>query len=170
MKKTIMLMASLLLATTLYATEKKSELSNVYIGVGLAVEAVPKGADDHGIGLVLRVGAPLPQLLKNLGAEVELTTSLVDPEWGKKDINIITLAGYVTYDIRFPDSPLFVHPRAGFILPNLGNSDSVNSRDLGISTGLACLVELNEQMNAYIDYTNLGENINNYTAGVELKF
>ena len=170
MKKTVTLLSSLLLASALYGVEKKSEFSNVYVGAGLSVEAVPKGADSHGTGLVLKAGTQLPQLLKHLGAEVELTTSLIDPEWGNKDINVITLAGYMTYDIRFPSSPVFVRPRAGFILPNLGNSDSVNSRDFGISTGLACLIELNEQMNAYVDYTNLGENINNYTAGVELKF
>ena len=171
MKKIVAALSALLLASTLFAAEDKSELSGVYVGVGLAVQAVPDKWDENGIGLVVKGGVALPQVLENLGAEVEMTTSLSDPEdRNGHDVSILTLAGYMTYDIHIPDSSFFIRPRAGFILPNLGDSKSVNSRNFGLSTGIAGVIALNKQLNAYVDYTNLGENINNYTVGLELKF
>ncbi|MEA3373680.1 MAG: outer membrane beta-barrel protein [Campylobacterota bacterium] len=171
MKKIVTAVLTLLLTSSLINAEESNELSGFYVGAGLAIHAVPNDWDDNGLGLVLKGGAALPQVLNNLGMEVELTTSLSDPETHNgHDVSILTLAGYMTYNIRFPDSHIFVRPRAGFILPNLGDTKSVNSRNFGISTGIAAVVELNKQMNVYGDYTNLGENINNYTVGVELKF
>lgn len=171
MKKMVAVLSAFLLSSTLYSADSDNGLSGAYVGVGLAIEAVPKHADEYGVGLVLKGGMALPQLFEGLGAEVELTKSLSDPEDGAgHGVSILTLAGYVTYDITIPDSPFSVRPRAGIILPNLGDNESVNSRDFGFSLGVAGVYALNEQLNAYVDYTVLGEYITNYTAGIELKF
>jgi len=167
----VALLSVFLLGASSMASEDGLDLSGVYGGVGIAIQAVPDGWDEYGVGLVIKGGVALPQLLENLGAEVELTTSLSDPQVvNGQDLSILTLAGYMTYTIEIPNTPFAVRPRAGVILPNLGDSDSVNSRSLGLSTGIAGLMILNEQLDAYVDYTNLGENINNYTVGLELKF
>lgn len=171
MKKMVALLSAFIVSTTLLVAKDDMGLSGVYGGVGLAIQAVPDGWDEHGIGLVLKGGMALPRLLDDLGAEVELTTSISDPQYvNGADVSILTLAGYMTYTIEIPGTQFAVRPRAGIILPNLGDSDSVNSRSLGLTTGIAGLITLNEQLDAYVDYTNLGENINNYTVGIELKF
>lgn len=166
MKRSLKMMgASLILATSMFAQQQ----SGLYVGAGLGVEAAPKDFDS-GLGLALKGGIHLDQVLANLGAEVELNKSLSDPSFGPVKIDVLTLAGYMTYTIKFPNSPLSVRPKFGVILPNLGDSKSVNSRDFGLSTGIAGVLQINKNLNAYLDYTNMGEVINNYSVGVEFNF
>lgn len=140
-----------------------------YVGTGIGVLATVKDATS-GLGLALKGGVTLDSVLPNLGAEVEFNKSLVNPEYGSIQEDVATLAGYFTYNIALGNSPISVRPKFGVILPNLGDAQSVNSRNLGFSTGVAGVLTINKNLNAYLDYTNLGEKINNYSVGVEFHF
>lgn len=158
---------SVLVAGLLSVGAFAQEKSGLYVGAGLGLEAVVKDAD-NGFGLALKGGIKLDQLLKNLGAEVELGKSLSDPKIGPANIDVLTLAGYVTYDIKFGNSPISARPKFGVVLPNLG--DEIHSRDFALSTGIAGVLKINNDLNAYLDYTNVSEFMNTYTVGVEFSF
>jgi len=103
MKKIAVTAAALLLTSSLYA-EQTQQISGVYVGAGLGLEAMPKHVD-NGMGLSLKGGVALDQLLKNMGVEAELTTSLVAPEYqGGENIDVFTLGVYATYTIDIPNS------------------------------------------------------------------
>lgn len=161
MKKLSLL--ALVLSSALWAQSSQG----LHIGAGVGLEAMPKGFD-NGAGLSLRGGTELNQLLEYLGAEAELTTSLISPKAGGQKINVFTMALYTNYTIVFPESPVSVRPKFGVILPNLG--DDIHSRDIALSTGVAALLKVNEQMSAFVEYTNASERMNNYMVGVEVGF
>ncbi len=166
MKKLIFVLLMLLsIAGTTYAQEKQG----VYVGAGLGMMAVPKDAD-AGIGLALKVGFSLQSILKNLAAEVEIQKSLMNPKYGGKEYDITTFAGYAVYNIDIPSSDFTIKPKFGIILPNLGDEESVNSRNYGFSSGLDVALKISDEMKLYVGYTNLGENVNTYNVGVELHF
>lgn len=142
--------------------------NNLYVGGGFNVDGVPS-AYTTGVGMELKVGAHLDQILPRLGVEAEYTGSLTDPKNpNNHNINIQTLGGYVTYDIYFRNSPIFVRPRFGVVLPNLG--DKINSRDARLSAGADVGINISKSVSAYIGYTNISEVIDNYTVGIEYNF
>jgi hypothetical protein len=142
---------------------------SLYIGAGAAIEAVPSTYDASGTGITLKIGSHLDYILPKLGAEVEYTKSVVAvKQSASNQITVQTVGAYLTYDITFPRSPVFVRPRIGLVAPN--NGDKINSTDLILSAGADAGVALNKQVNTYIGYTNLGETINNYVLGLEYKF
>jgi hypothetical protein len=172
MKKIALFSAALMLSSSLYAQQQQQ--SGVYAAVGLGLEAMPKdqyGVDyDNGMGLAVKGGVELDQLLKNFGLEAELSTSLIAPEVnpGGQNIDILTLGAYATYTIDLPNSAFAVRPKFGFILPNL--NDDINSYDVAVSGGLAALYSLNSQLDLYAEYVNASEFMNNYMVGVEVNF
>lgn len=169
LKVVISVIVSVCMAHTLYAKEAAQELGGFYVGSALVVEAVPKH-EDNGVGLLIKAGKKLDAVMKNLGVEAEMTASLMDPEFNGKKADILTLATYVTYDIEVPKIPLTVRPRFGVIAPNLGDNESVHSRNLGLSTGLLAAYRITPHVSLFIDYTNLGEKVNNYGLGAEFNF
>lgn len=145
------------------------ESSGVYVGAGANVEAVPDSYNSSGIGMNLKVGAHIDQVLPKLGLEAEYTRSMSEPKNpASQKIKVQTVAAYLTYDICFKNSPMFVRPRVGVMLPNVG--DKINSRDFGLSSGADVGVAISRSVSAYFGYTNMGETINNYTLGVEIYF
>ena len=166
MKKFILVLSiTLAIVSSAYAQNKQ----DVYVGGALGVMAVPDGAD-AGIGLALKAGFGLEGVLQHLAAEVEIQKSIMNPEYGGVDVDILTLAGYAVYNIAIPSSQITLKPKFGVILPNLGDDESVNSRNYGFSSGLDVVLKISNEMNGYIGYTNLGENINTYNVGVEFHF
>ena len=167
MKKIAVTAAALLLSSSLFA-EQAQQKSGVYVAAGLGLEAMPKHVD-NGMGLSLKGGVALDQLLKNMGLEAELTTSLVAPEYqGGAKIDVFTLGVYATYTIDIPNSPVAVRPKFGVILPNL--ADDINSRDVALSTGVAALLKFSNQFSGYVEYVNTSEMMNNYMVGLEVSF
>lgn len=158
MKKTLVGMA--LLSSLCMAQE-------AHVGAGLGILAVPDGAD-AGIGLTLKGGVALDSVLQGMGLQVELNKSLIDPEYGPFDQDVTTLGAYTTYEIPLPNSQMALRPRFGVILPNLG--DDVDSRDFILSSGFGAIYKVDAKMNLYVDYTVLGDSVNNYSAGLEIKF
>ena len=190
------LATALLTTAALTSAMMAAEGMSFYGGGGLAIEAVPD--DDTlsmGTAIVLRGGMNLPMVLEGFGAEVELTKSVINPEYEwtnysnvwpfapyttTKDVSVLTLAAYAVYTIELGDK-FYVKPRFGIILPNLGDSNSdvwgagssggwVNSRDITFSSGIGGGFKVMKNMNIYVDYTVLGENVTNYGAGVEYHF
>lgn len=175
---------SALLATAVLSSGAMATEVGFYAGGGLALEAVPKNELDWKMGLaaVVRGGMTLDAVLEGFGAEVELTKSIVDPKVDYKGpnadrdkVNVTTLATYAVYRIPVTDI-IYVKPRFGIIFPNLGgaeyrNGDNVvNSRDVTFSSGIGGGITIMQHLDAYIDYTVIGESITNYGAGVEFHF
>ncbi|UFS61693.1 porin family protein [Sulfurimonas sp. HSL-3221] len=168
MKKIGSIAAALLLTSSLYAQQQGS--NGFYVGAGIGLEAMPKHVDD-GVGLAIKGGVELDNVLKNLGVEAELSTSLVAPEISNSNnkIDVTTLGVYATYTIDIPGSAFKVRPKFGLILPNLG--DELHSRgDLAISGGIAGMYELNNQLDLYVEYVNTSEAMNNYMIGLAVNF
>lgn len=168
MKKT--LLALTLLTSVSFAAEQAATQS-IYAGVGLGVMATDDNGD-AGLGLSLKAGTYLDSVLKGMGIQAELNKSLSDPEHDNRnfdrDINVMTLALYTSYDILIPNSEFTLRPRIGVIMPNL--NDDIDSRDLILSSGFGVLYDLQDNLRLYADYTVLGEAISNYSVGVEVKF
>jgi len=177
---------ALVLTVTMGASLMASDALAFYAGGGLAVEAVPDiNGLSMGTGLVLRGGMKFDQVLEGFGAEVELSKSIIHPEYSytrdnSKKVNVLTLATYAVYRIKVMDN-FYVKPRFGIILPNLGDSNKdlwkdsddggwVNSRNITFSSGIGAGYTVMEHLDVYIDYTVLGENVTNYGAGVEWHF
>lgn len=166
MKK--VLLALVVLASMSYAQESTSANQGLYAGAGLGILATDKDGN-AGLGLSLKGGMALDQVLKGFGAQVELNKSLLDPEYGNNhDINVFTIATYATFDIVIPNSKVTLRPRIGVILPNL--QDDIDSRDIILSPGFGATYAIQDNMRIYADYTVLGEAISNYSAGLEIKF
>lgn len=175
---------SALLATAVLSSGAMATEVGFYAGGGLALEAVPKNELDWKMGLaaVVRGGMTLDAVLEGFGAEVELTKSVIDPKVnytidpGNEKFNVTTLATYAVYRIPVTDI-IYVKPRFGIIFPNLGgaeyagtNDNVVNSRDVTFSSGIGGGITIMQHLDAYIDYTVIGESITNYGAGVEFHF
>lgn len=166
MKKIILVLFVLgLFANSAMAGMKES----IYVGGGLSYMAVPDYGD-AGIGLSIKAGIDLDGVLENFGAQIEIQKSIMDPEYGNIDVNILTLAGYATYNIVIPSTKICVRPRFGFILPNLGDDESVNSRNYGFSSGLDVTYKIASNLKVYGGFTNLGEAVNTYIIGAEFHF
>ena len=176
-------LTSALLATAVLSSGAMATEVGFYAGGGLALQAVPNYPDwEMGLGAVVRGGMTLDAVLEGFGAEVELTKSLVDPKAnytvdpGNEKINVTTLASYAVYRIPVTDI-IYVKPRFGIIFPNLGGAEYagsgenvVNSRDVTFSSGIGGGITIMKHLDAYIDYTVIGESITNYGAGVEFHF
>jgi hypothetical protein len=165
MKKILSVAAALLLSSSLYAQQQGS--NGFYLGGGIGLEAMPKDFD-NGIGLTVKGGTTLDHVLRNLGVEAELSTSLVSPEINNYKIDITTLGVYGTYTIHLPASAFKIRPKFGVIFPNL--ADDINSRDLAISGGLAGMYEMNRHLDLYFEYVNTSEMMNSYTFGLTVDF
>jgi hypothetical protein len=165
MKKITLAATALLLSCSLFAQQQ--QVNGMYVGIGLGLEAMPKDVD-NGMGLSVKGGMKLDSVLKNFGAEAELTTSLLAPKQGGSDINVLTLGAYATYTIDIPNTAFAVRPKFGFILPNL--SDQLNSYDVAVSGGLGALYTLNKQLDLYAEYVNTSEAMSNYMIGLEINF
>ncbi len=160
MKKIVTLVFVFFLSSALYADIKP------YIGGGFGFMATPdiSGAE-NGFGLTLKAGATgFVEAMSGVGALIELNKSLT----GLNDADILTVATYVSYDIKIPNSNFAIRPKFGLILPNAG--DKMNSRDMTFSSGIGAKMSLNEQFDVYVDYAVLGEGVTNYSLGAEFKF
>lgn len=165
MKKTLLALA--LLTSVSFAAEKSAS-QNIYAGAGLGVMATDRHGD-AGLGVSLKAGTYLDEVLKGMGIQAELNKSLSDPEnRNERDIDVMTFALYTSYDIRIPNSEFTLRPRIGVVMPNL--NDDIDSRDLILSSGFGVLYDLQDNLRLYADYTVLGEAISNYSVGVEVKF
>lgn len=169
MKKTLLALS--LLASVSFAAEQSTS-QKFYAGAGLGIMATDDNGD-AGLGLSLKAGTYLDKVLKGMGIQAELNKSLSDPEHDNnrnfdRDINVMTFALYTSYDILIPNSDFTLRPRIGVILPNL--NDDIDSRDLILSSGFGALYNLQDNLRLYVDYTVLGEQISNYSAGVEFTF
>ncbi len=160
MKKITTLLVIALFSTVLSADIKP------YVGAGFGFMATPdySGAE-NGFGLTLKAGATgFIQEMPGVGALIELNKSLA----GLNDVDVLTMATYVSYDIVVPNSNVAIRPKFGIILPNAG--DVINSRDLTFSSGIGIKIALAKELDIYADYAVLGEDITNYSIGAEFKF
>ncbi len=160
MKKSTLFLSAMLLATAATAEIKP------YVGGGFGYMVAPDyhGAE-NGLGMTLKGGATgFIAQMPGVGGQVELNKSLT----GLNDADVLTFAGYLTYDIEIPGAPVALRPRFGLILPNAG--DEIHSYDLTFSSGFGGVFRINKQLSAYADYTVLGEMITNYSAGIEFHF
>ncbi len=165
--KKILLALSLLLSVS-YAEEMASGDQGLYAGAGIGLMSTNKHGD-AGLGMSLRGGLELDDTLDGLGIQVELNKSFSDPEnAANRDIDVMTLATYATFDIDIPGSKLTLRPKIGAILPNM--KDDIDSRDLILSSGFGATYKIESNLRLYADYTVLGETISNYSFGVEIKF
>ena len=177
-------LTSALLATVVLSSGAMATDVGFYAGGGLAFEAVPNNGQDWkmGLGVVLRGGMTLDSVLEGLGAEVELSKSVIDPQVdykgannGRDKVNVTTFATYAVYRIQVIDQ-FYVKPRFGLIFPNLGGAEYwsgdtvVNSRDVTFSSGIGAGYTVMDHLDVYVDYTVIGESITNYGAGVEYHF
>ncbi|MBD3799947.1 MAG: outer membrane beta-barrel protein [Campylobacterales bacterium] len=167
MKKIVSIAAAVLLTSSVYAQQHGS--NGFYVGAGIGLEAMPKHVDD-GVGLAIKGGLELDNVLNNLGVEAELSTSLISPEISNNNkIDVTTFGVYATYMIDIPGSAFKVRPKFGLILPNL--ADELHSRgDVTISGGIAGMYELNNQLDLYVEYVNTSEAMNNYMIGLAVNF
>jgi hypothetical protein len=168
MKKIVSIAAAVLLTSSAYAQQQGS--NGFYVGAGIGLEAMPKHVDD-GVGLAIKGGLELDNVLNNLGVEAELSTSLISPEISNSNnkIDVTTFGVYATYTIDIPGSAFKVRPKFGLILPNL--ADELHSRgDVTISGGIAGMYELNNQLDLYVEYVNTSEAMNNYMIGLAVNF
>ena len=162
------LIAVAILTGITYAQESVPQDQGLYAGAGLGIMATDDRGD-AGIGLSLRAGVELDDVLKGFGLQAELNRSFSDPQnHNNKDIDVTTIAGYATFDIEIPNSRVTLRPKIGAILPNL--DDDIDSRDLILSSGFGMTYKLEENIRLYSDYTVLCEGISNYSAGIELSF
>jgi hypothetical protein len=170
MKRVIVFTTAFLMASTLsLSAADQSAVGSVYVGAGIGIEAVPTQYQSSGTAMSLKVGSKLDYLLPKLGGEIEYTKSIIQPKSSATHkVDVQTVGAYFTYDINFKNSPIFVRPRLGVMLPNSG--DKINSRDFGLSSGADLGVSLNKRTNLYLGYTHMGETINNYIAGFEYRF
>jgi len=164
MKKVLLALA--ILSSVIYADSTNGQ--GLYAGAGLGIMATDKNGD-AGLGLSLRGGAALDNVLKGLGIQAELNKSISDPEYRNGfDIDVMTLAAYATFDINIPNSAVSLRPKIGAIFPNM--NDDIDSRDLILSSGFGMTYAVESNLRLYADYTVLGEAISNYSVGVEIKF
>ncbi len=170
MKRVLVFTTAFLMASTLsLSAADQTALGSVYVGAGVGIEAVPTQYESSGIAMSLKVGSKLDYLLPKLGGEIEYTKSLIQVKSSVTNkVDVATLGAYFTYEINFKNSPIFVRPRLGIMLPNTG--DKINSTDFGLSSGADLGVSLSKRANAYLGYTNMGETINNYILGIEYRF
>lgn len=170
MKKVIGFGTALVMASALsLSAAQQNDMGSIYVGAGIGIEAVPTQYDSSGTAMSLKIGTKLDYLLSKLGGEIEYTKSIIEPKSSATNkVDVQTVAAYLTYDINFKNSPIFVRPRLGIMLPNSG--DKINSRDVGFSSGADLGVSLNKRTDAYLGYTNMGETINNYIVGIEYRF
>jgi hypothetical protein len=92
-----------------------------------------------------------------------------DPERrNNRDIDVLTLGTYATFDINIPSSKVTLRPKIGAIFPNM--NDDIDSRDFILSSGFGMTYAIESNVRLYADYTVLGESISNYSAGLEFKF
>jgi hypothetical protein len=167
MKKKILAFAAAVALATGANAAQGTENVGAYAGLGLGIEVPPKDWD-AGVGLVFKGGYHLDSVLKNLAVEAELGAAIVEPEFRNNELDVVTLGAYLAYNIHLPNSPIVVRPRFGFVLPNLG--DDTHSYDISVSSGVAGVVEVNDLMDLFVDYTLVSETISNFSAGVEFKF
>jgi len=166
MKKT--LLALTLLASASFAQDGAST-TGVYLGAGAGIMTINDKKGDSGLGMSLRGGLALDDVLKGFGVQVEINNSLIDPETRNNvDIEVMTTALYTTYDISIPNSAVTLRPKIGAILPNM--KDDIDSRDLILSSGFGMTYGLRSDLRLYADYTVLGSGVNHYSAGLEVKF
>ena len=166
MKKILIALA--IFTSIVCAEDIVTDDQGLYAGAGLGIMATDDNGD-AGVGLSLRAGVKLDNALKGFGLQVELNKSLVDPErHNNRDIDVMTLATYATFDISIPDSKVTLRPKIGAILPNL--NDDIDSRNLILSSGFGLTYQIEKSVRLYADYTVLGEKISNYAAGVEVTF
>ena len=167
MKKT--LLALVLLASVTFAQDSTSRATGLYLGAGASIMAINDKKGDPGLGMSIRGGLALDNVLKGFGAQFEINNSLIDPETRNNvDINVITMALYTTYDISIPNSSVILRPKIGAILPNI--KDDIDSRNLILSSGFGMTYGLRSDLRLYADYTVLGSGVSNYSAGLEVKF
>ena len=170
MKKALLLTALMTVGSaSAFASCEQTSGCSIYVGAGVGIQAVPSTYNAAGTGLSLKIGSHLDYILPKLGVEAEYTKSIVAVKSSATNqITVQTYGAYFTYDITFTNSPVFVRPRLGFMIPN--GADKINSTDFGFSSGADLGVKINKQMNTYVGYTNMGETINNYILGLEYKF
>ena len=165
MKKFLLTLA--VLASMTYAEDTVSD-QGLYAGAGIGIMATDDNGD-AGLGLSLRAGVELDDVLEGLGIQAELNKSFSDPENGAgRDIDVMTLATYATFDIDIPSSNVTLRPKIGVILPNM--KDDIDSRDVILSSGFGMTYEIEDNVRLYADYTVLGQAISNYSAGIEFQF
>jgi len=169
MKTTLkVLLTLLILSSASAAADTTKQDQDLYGGAGLGVMATDDNGE-AGIGLSLRAGVGLDHVLNGLGIQVELNKSLSDPEnRNDRDIDVMTIATYATFDIHIPKSKMTLRPKIGAILPNL--KDDIDSRNLILSSGFGITYAIENNVLLYADYVVLGEAISNYSVGVEIKF
>ena len=155
-------------ATAVQKQPKHTKVKRFYVGGGVNFNNGVAGTS-LGVGVNAKFGIFLENLLHHLSFELDTSYSLKDPKTSAGvDENLFTLGTYLAYTICLGDSGFAVRPRFGMVFANL--STSVNSTDVAISSGAALLYALDSTIILYADYTDLGEQYNNYTLGVEYKF
>ena len=165
--------ATALIATSGLAFDpaKDLDLSKVYVNAGLALETVTNY--DSGFALVVNAGLPIKEDGKSVvGAEVEITQTIVSPSLNTIDASITTVAAYSTYSYNI-NKQLFVKVRGGFLYESVTNeigSYSVDTSDSGIAFGLHTGYNINEKMGAYVGYDFIETNVNHITLGMNYRF
>lgn len=148
-------------------------LRSLYAGGGLAVQSVT-GYED-GYAVVGKVGTYFRDAREGLGAELEASRSLIEPEqgaWGGggNDVALTTLAGYSTFTVRHPEQPLAVRARLGlaweYADPDGGDSET----ELNVSYGIGGTADLANGFTAFVDYTHIEADVGHLNLGIQTRF
>ena len=179
----------MLLATTLLASGSTAAVADSYVGAQAGFSNI--GGFDTGIAFIGTFGMPLASLLpdlqipdeakNNLSIEAEVTSNiLVPPSVGSfgsdLEATATTFGAYGVYAL--PVTPeLSVRGRAGLLLAlvsvdftSIFGSSSASSTDINLTFGGGITYKISDKMKVIAEYTSLGSNFSNLSAGVQFAF
>jgi hypothetical protein len=137
---------------------------------------------DNGLVLVLNGGMGLtPERRGGFSVEGEITTTISEPEIkvsnGSADLSYYTIAGYGVYTI--PATQNFdVRARLGLLYENLdvntsGQLSGVSiddGDDFSPSFGVGASYRITKTLSGIAEYTYIEQDINHFSAGVQIRF
>lgn len=149
----------------------------LYGSVQLAISDVD--GFDNGLALVLNGGMDLsPQQRGGFAVEGEVTTTISEPEIqvgnASAELSYFTLAGYGVYSVPV-DQNFGIRGRFGLLYENLdvdtvGPVDVDDDDDFSPSFGVGATYRFTQTLSGIAEYTYIEEDINHFSAGVQMRF
>lgn len=166
-----------LAAAPVAAQQAQGAQGNMYGSVQLAISDVD--GFDNGLALVLNGGMDLsPQQRGGFAVEGEITTTISEPEIqvgnASAELSYFTLAGYGVYAVPV-DENFGVRGRFGLLYENLdvdtvGPVDVDDDDDFSPSFGVGATYRFSQNLSGIAEYTYIEEDINHFSAGVQMSF
>ena len=156
-----------------HAESVNNNSNSLYLGVGVSAE-IPTWYNGSLAG-ALTLGKPLIKAGQGwIGAEAEVTNTLIDGSKNNVDFSATTLAGYATYIFDI-DSKLYIKPRVGVVYKKYDiNSEAWGTKsttELGIAYGFGVGIRFTDNINIYANYTMVeNSDLMHLTTGLEYHF